>query len=189
MSVAFFELVTFLTHNPRRLNRSACLCNGPFVHLTLVPDADVVSKSVAGSETTAQSLAYATWELARHPDIQSRLREEVMAFAGSPSYDELQTQLPYLDAVTREVYVFYIGRASVVLPIQELTLLSRLVSVCTQLHLAWSASLSKTTYCPFAARSLEKTEKKSRRFTSLPARYAIAVHAPSAFVATLRVIH
>ncbi|KAG9318040.1 cytochrome P450 [Chiua virens] len=54
---------------------------------------------MAGSETTAQSLAYAIWELARHPDIQSRLREETMTYPGSPSYDALQTQLPYLDAV------------------------------------------------------------------------------------------
>ncbi|KAH0830184.1 cytochrome P450 [Lanmaoa asiatica] len=58
---------------------------------------------VAGSETTGQSLAYAIWELARHPDIQSRLREEVVSYLGSPSYDDLQTKLPYLDAVTREV--------------------------------------------------------------------------------------
>ncbi|KAI6141030.1 cytochrome P450 [Pisolithus tinctorius] len=37
------------------------------------------------------------------PHVQTRLREEAMAYHGSPSYDDLQTQLPYLDAVTREV--------------------------------------------------------------------------------------
>jgi len=58
---------------------------------------------MAGSETTAQTLAYAIWELGRHQDIQARLREEVMTYPGSPSYDDLQTQLPYLDAVMREV--------------------------------------------------------------------------------------
>ncbi|KIK83375.1 hypothetical protein PAXRUDRAFT_832071 [Paxillus rubicundulus Ve08.2h10] len=58
---------------------------------------------MAGSETTAQSLAYAIWELALNPHVQTRLREEVMAYRGSPSYDDLHTQLPYLDAVTREV--------------------------------------------------------------------------------------
>ncbi|KAI6008443.1 cytochrome P450 [Pisolithus marmoratus] len=58
---------------------------------------------IAGSETTAQSLAYAIWELARNPHVQTRLRKEAMGYHGSPSYDDLQTQLPYLDAVTREV--------------------------------------------------------------------------------------
>ncbi|KIN97997.1 hypothetical protein M404DRAFT_1005687 [Pisolithus tinctorius Marx 270] len=58
---------------------------------------------MAGSETTAQSLAYAIWELALNPHVQTRLREEATAYHGSPSYDDLQTQLPYLDAVTREV--------------------------------------------------------------------------------------
>ncbi|KAH0830185.1 cytochrome P450 [Lanmaoa asiatica] len=64
---------------------------------------------VAGSETTGRSLAYVIWELARHPDIQSRLREEVMSFPGSPSYDDLQTKLPYLDAVTREVFLSFVS--------------------------------------------------------------------------------
>lgn len=42
------------------------------------------------------------WELARHPDVQQKLREEIVAFPGEPTYDDYQTRLPYLDAVARE---------------------------------------------------------------------------------------
>ncbi|KAI5992490.1 cytochrome P450, partial [Pisolithus albus] len=59
--------------------------------------------NMAGAETTAQSLAYAIWELALNPHVQTRLRGEAMAYHGSPSYDDFQSQFPYLDAVTREV--------------------------------------------------------------------------------------
>ncbi|KAH7904546.1 cytochrome P450 [Hygrophoropsis aurantiaca] len=59
--------------------------------------------SMAGSETSSQTLGYAIWELAKHPDKQRRLREEVMTVAAGPSYDDVQANLPYLDAVVREV--------------------------------------------------------------------------------------
>jgi len=41
-------------------------------------------------------------ELSRHPDIQTRLREELLAFGGEPTYDQLKANLPYLDAVVHE---------------------------------------------------------------------------------------
>lgn len=49
-------------------------------------------------------------ELARHPDMQSRLRQEILDFRGSgpggePTYNELLTKLPYLDATVKEAYV------------------------------------------------------------------------------------
>ncbi|KIK15803.1 hypothetical protein PISMIDRAFT_638157 [Pisolithus microcarpus 441] len=47
-----------------------------------------------------------TWgllELARHPNVQNRLREELLPFGGEPSYDQLTNDFPYLDAVVQEV--------------------------------------------------------------------------------------
>ncbi|KAH7921939.1 cytochrome P450 [Leucogyrophana mollusca] len=57
---------------------------------------------MAGSETSSQTLGYAIWELARNTDKQAKLRAEVTFFSASPSYDDVQTKLPYLDAVVRE---------------------------------------------------------------------------------------
>ena len=37
--------------------------------------------------------------------MQERLREELKAFPGEPSYDDLQNKLPYLDAVLKETCV------------------------------------------------------------------------------------
>ncbi|KAI5989969.1 cytochrome P450 [Pisolithus albus] len=46
-----------------------------------------------------------TWgllELAQHPNIQNKLREELLSFGGEPSYDQLTNDFPYLDAVVQE---------------------------------------------------------------------------------------
>lgn len=49
-------------------------------------------------------LQWALIELSRHPETQARLREELTTLANaSPSFDQLTTGLPYLDAVFREV--------------------------------------------------------------------------------------
>ncbi|KAG2127110.1 cytochrome P450 [Suillus clintonianus] len=58
---------------------------------------------LAGSETTSASMTWALIELARNPDMQTRLRNECLGFGPSPSYDELTNKLPYLDAVANEV--------------------------------------------------------------------------------------
>ncbi len=58
--------------------------------------------SIAGFETTATSIAYAVWELARYPDKQRRLREELSALPGEPTLKDMQERLPYLDAVLKE---------------------------------------------------------------------------------------
>ncbi|KIM68463.1 hypothetical protein SCLCIDRAFT_1209273 [Scleroderma citrinum Foug A] len=56
----------------------------------------------AGYETTSISLTWALIELARNPGIQSKLREELLAFGVDPTYDQLNSTLPYLDAVVHE---------------------------------------------------------------------------------------
>ncbi|KAG1742288.1 cytochrome P450 [Suillus paluster] len=58
---------------------------------------------VAGYETTSISLTWALIELSRHPDVQTRLREELLAFGADPTYDQLKANLPFLDAVVHEI--------------------------------------------------------------------------------------
>ncbi|KAF9233331.1 cytochrome P450 [Melanogaster broomeanus] len=57
---------------------------------------------LAGYETTSISLTWALIELAQNPARQTRLREELLAFGGDPTYDQLSSNLPYLDAVVHE---------------------------------------------------------------------------------------
>ncbi|KAI6004500.1 cytochrome P450 [Pisolithus orientalis] len=56
----------------------------------------------ASYETTAIAMTWALLELARYPDIQNKLRKELLSFGREPSYDELTTGLPYLDAIVQE---------------------------------------------------------------------------------------
>ncbi|KIL62639.1 hypothetical protein M378DRAFT_165469 [Amanita muscaria Koide BX008] len=58
---------------------------------------------VALISTYAVVLSWALVELARHADIQKRLREESHQDSGSePSWDQLMSSFPYLDAVVHE---------------------------------------------------------------------------------------
>jgi len=66
--------------------------------------------SVAGHETTSTVLAFTIWALAKYPDVQTKLREEVSTIAGEPTYDDLMepNRLPYLDAVCKEAMRMYL---------------------------------------------------------------------------------
>ncbi|KAI6037495.1 cytochrome P450 [Pisolithus marmoratus] len=57
---------------------------------------------LASYETTATAMTWALIELARHPDIQTKLRQELLSLGGEPSYDQLINDLPYLDAILQE---------------------------------------------------------------------------------------
>ncbi|KAJ7682538.1 cytochrome P450 [Mycena polygramma] len=57
---------------------------------------------VAGYETTAISLTWALIELCRNPDMQTKLREELL-LSGDPTWEELNSQSSLLDAFTCEV--------------------------------------------------------------------------------------
>ncbi len=62
---------------------------------------------MVGHETTSATLNFTLMELARNKEMQDRLRKELTEFQGSgpggePTYEELQTKLPYLDAVCKE---------------------------------------------------------------------------------------
>jgi cytochrome P450 len=66
----------------------------------------------AGHETTASSMIWAIYLLCVHPDIQSRLREEIRANLPSLDSDESATSLqidhmPYLNAVCSEVLRYF----------------------------------------------------------------------------------
>ncbi|KAK7054620.1 hypothetical protein VNI00_003083 [Paramarasmius palmivorus] len=71
--------------------------------LPLVELQDHVTTFVmAGSETTSTSISFAIWELARHPEIQEQLRKELHSFPAQPTYDQIMSKMPLLDAVVRE---------------------------------------------------------------------------------------
>ena len=65
---------------------------------------------LAGYETTASLLTYASHSLAVHPEIQTKLRQEILEAKnknnGALDYDTLMT-LPYLDAVINETLRMY----------------------------------------------------------------------------------
>ena len=62
--------------------------------------------SLVGHETTAGALNFAIRELSKRPELQARLRDEVLEFGRDLSYDDIQ-KLELLDAVTKEAYVSF----------------------------------------------------------------------------------
>uniref|UniRef100_A0A5S6QND9 Cytochrome P450 n=1 Tax=Trichuris muris TaxID=70415 RepID=A0A5S6QND9_TRIMR len=75
---------------------------------------EVVSQCVlymlAGYETTSNALSYVIYELARHPEVQNKLRKEIMDCQDSedekPSFETVQ-RMAYLDCVIRETLRLY----------------------------------------------------------------------------------
>ncbi|KAK0428157.1 hypothetical protein QR680_010642 [Steinernema hermaphroditum] len=58
---------------------------------------------LAGYETTSTALAFTAWLLAKHPDVQDRLYEEISEAFGDKDIDyESLHKLPYFDAVFKE---------------------------------------------------------------------------------------
>ncbi|KAI0315526.1 cytochrome P450 [Amylostereum chailletii] len=83
----------------------------------------------AGTDTTSNALARILHVLALHPDVQERLRDELVGAGtkqGQLGYDEL-VALPYLDAVCRETLRLYApanlmsrtAREGVILPLDK----------------------------------------------------------------------
>ncbi|KDQ07703.1 hypothetical protein BOTBODRAFT_38602 [Botryobasidium botryosum FD-172 SS1] len=56
----------------------------------------------AGHETTAATLNLILLTLAQNPDIQDKMRRELVDFGTEPTYDDFLAKLPYLDAVVKE---------------------------------------------------------------------------------------
>jgi cytochrome P450 len=60
--------------------------------------------SLAGMDTTAHTLSFAVYALARHPEIQSRCQKEVDQWIASHASSESLSSLPpYVEAVLKEV--------------------------------------------------------------------------------------
>jgi cytochrome P450 len=69
-------------------------------------DHDVMSQIstfvVAGHETTSTSLSWTLHALTLHPEVQDKLREELLSVGSDEPSLEVLEGLPYLDAVVRE---------------------------------------------------------------------------------------
>ncbi|MEV7386863.1 cytochrome P450 [Streptomyces sp. NPDC091215] len=64
---------------------------------------EILTLAVAGTETTASVLSWVLYELARNPEIESRVLAELDAVLGDrPVAFEDVTRLPYLDRVVKE---------------------------------------------------------------------------------------
>ncbi|KAI5994730.1 cytochrome P450 [Pisolithus albus] len=57
---------------------------------------------IAAYESSAINLVWALVELARNPEIQTTLREELLTCREDPTYEQLNKGFPYLDAVAHE---------------------------------------------------------------------------------------
>jgi cytochrome P450 len=69
----------------------------------------VMTLMVAGHDTSTSPLTFMLHELARHPDVLARLRreqDEVLA-GGTPTVDQLEREMPYLEMVLDEVLRLY----------------------------------------------------------------------------------
>jgi len=85
----------------------------------------------AGYETTVTSLSWILFELATHPDEQSRLRDEVYSVQTAGYFNDTATvnfdELPFLNAVIKETvrfdtvvpHLFRVGTRDEVIPLSE----------------------------------------------------------------------
>ena len=69
---------------------------------------EILTLVVAGHETTASALNWTWWLLARHPEVERRLHDELdhVGDLGEPTYDQLE-RLPYARAVLAEAMRLY----------------------------------------------------------------------------------
>ncbi len=69
----------------------------------------VMTLMFAGHDTSTSTVTFTLYELAHHPDVVVRLREEQDRVLGGapPTVDQLEKELPYLDMVVDEVLRLY----------------------------------------------------------------------------------
>ncbi|KAK9247336.1 cytochrome P450 [Lipomyces tetrasporus] len=120
---AFVEALTFTdAWNLDNLRRSGLppdsaakkLIDGGFSELETA--SEIADHVVAGHETTAVALTYLCWHVAKHPEIQDKLKSEIRAACGPsdgkspcsvlPAFKDLD-KLPYLAAVLQETLRLY----------------------------------------------------------------------------------
>lgn len=93
--------------------------NKPPMHLDTIVS-NCFAFMIAGYETTSTALIYASWLLAKHPDVQEKLYLEITdKLKDEPAEYDNTMKLPYLDAVFKETLrikppvVFFTGRTCV----------------------------------------------------------------------------
>ncbi|RSH95125.1 hypothetical protein EHS25_000211 [Saitozyma podzolica] len=64
--------------------------------------AQITTFMLAGNETSSTALTWILWQLALHPELQDRLREECQSVDDERPSIETVSALPYMDAVVRE---------------------------------------------------------------------------------------
>ncbi|KAK0455641.1 cytochrome P450 [Desarmillaria tabescens] len=78
--------------------------DGAYIHMSreeIVPQMNMLLH--AGYETTSISLTWALIEMCKKTDIQNKLRAELVQFGNTdPTWEQLNSSLPYLDAVVQE---------------------------------------------------------------------------------------
>jgi cytochrome P450 len=69
----------------------------------------VMTLMFAGHDTSTSTLTFLMYELARHPEVAARLREEQERVLGGaiPTPEQLEREMPYLDMVLDEVLRLY----------------------------------------------------------------------------------
>ncbi|KAE9546929.1 hypothetical protein FO519_009859, partial [Halicephalobus sp. NKZ332] len=93
--------------------------NKPPIHLDTIVS-NCFGFMLAGYETTSTALAYASWLLAKHQDVQEKLYNEIKStLKDEPADYDNAMRMPYLDAVFKETLrlkppvVFFTGRTCV----------------------------------------------------------------------------
>lgn len=69
----------------------------------------IIAVLLAGRDTTASTLSWTLYELARHPEVVAKLRTEILDTVGTertPTYEDLKN-MPYLKAVMNETLRLY----------------------------------------------------------------------------------
>ena len=89
---------------------SVAIQSGGFTDESLIDQ--ITTFLLAGHESTAVALTWATYGLCQHPDIQKKLRDEVRAKLPSPAGNSDITsfdidRVPYLSAVCNEILRYY----------------------------------------------------------------------------------
>ncbi|KAE9546078.1 hypothetical protein FO519_010710, partial [Halicephalobus sp. NKZ332] len=93
--------------------------NKPPIHLDTIVS-NCFGFMLAGYETTSTALAYASWLLAKHQDVQEKLYNEIKStLKDEPADYDNAMRMPYLDAVFKETLrlkppvIFFTGRTCV----------------------------------------------------------------------------
>ena len=93
--------------------------NKPPMHIDTIVS-NCFAFMIAGYETTSTALAYASWLLAKHQDVQEKLFQEINdTLKDAPADYDNTMKMPYLDAVFRETLrlkppvVFFTGRTCI----------------------------------------------------------------------------